>query len=241
MATSDKLNTNFKITILIAMAIVSSCFLDSCKLVSAFVLMHRKNPKESKIVTGEKEIHFIPIVHYGQKVFYARLKDKVVNYKKEGFTVYYEQTINRFEKLNVSREQYDTIKRKYRKMTGGQGHSRQDYQGGLGSVFKRMCVQPLYDSLGIAATDVNADVTSIQMENEYERLYGKISLDSFDFKTPLDSPYACSKQKNSLKPVILDFRNRNLADMLERAPQHKIVVLYGKNHIKPVKKMIRKH
>lgn len=212
----------------------------SCKVIRDQVAMRRKIPKEKTISLDGKEVCFIPIIHFGQKEFYRKLKEKVLAYKGLGYTVYYEQTIMRYDQLNISHAAYDTVRRKFRKMTGGRSHTRSDYQQELGTIFKRQQVQPEYDSLGVTASDVNADVTILQMANEYDRLYGAIVLDECDFNTPLADYYSCTCLHNSLLPIIRDFRSRHLAAMLNTALEHKILVLYGGNHIRPVMRILRR-
>ncbi len=203
--------------------------------------MRRKIPKEKTLAFDGKEVRFIPLIHFGQKEFYKRLKEKVVAYKGQGYTVYYEQTRMRFDQLAIFQAAYDTVRRKFRKMTGGQSHTRNDYQQELGNIFKRQQVQPEYDSLGVTLNDVNADVTILQMIKEYERLYGVIILDECDLTTPLMAYYCCTSLHNSLLPIIRDFRSRSLAVTLSNAPERKILVLYGGNHIRPVKRMLRRN
>ncbi len=213
----------------------------SCKIAQGITMMNKKTPDESTIHTGDKTITFIPIMHFGRKEFYATLKQKIAAYKQQGYTVYYEQIRARYNTLAVSQERYDTLRRMYRKMSGGQGHSRGDYQESLGEVFKNKMVQPLYDSLGVTATDVNADIDLVMLIAEYERLHGPIQLDSCDLHTPLGKTYTCNGLPRSrMRPVIEDYRNQQLAATLLAAPPRKILVLYGAAHIKPVKKLIKR-
>ncbi|PSK88797.1 hypothetical protein [Taibaiella chishuiensis] len=213
----------------------------SCKIAQGVTMMNKKTPDESTVRTGDKTITFIPIMHFGRKEFYARLKQKVIAYKQQGYTVYYEQIRARYGTLQVSQERYDSLRRMYRKMSGGQGHSRGDYKESLGDVFKNKMVQPLYDSLGVTATDVNADVDLVMFITEYERLYGPVPLDSCDLHTPLGAAYTCNGLPRSrMRPVVGDFRNRQLAATLLAAAPRKILVLYGAAHIKPVKKLLKR-
>lgn len=202
--------------------------------------MHKKTPDEESLQLGDKTIRFIPIVHFGRKEFYEKLKQKITAYKQQGYVVYYEQVKTGYAAQGISRESYDTLRLKYRKMKNGQGYSRKDYEKELKGIFKNKTVQPLYDSLGITATDVNADVSLAEFTAEYERRNGKIILDSCDLHTPPGSAYVCKGlPRGNMRPVIEDFRNEQLVKRLRSAAQQKILVIYGAAHIKPVKKMLQ--
>ena len=142
--------------------------------------------------------------------------------------------------MNVDSVTADRLMRKWRKITGGVGATREDYAE-LSDVFKNAIVQPENEELGIDSTDVNADITLLDLVSKYEDYYGKIHLDSCDLITSLDSTYACKKKlKGNLNPVILDYRNVKLAEKLVASEQKKIVVLYGARHIKGMKKLLKK-
>lgn len=210
----------------------------SCKIVKGLTYMHKKNPKVSMLQVQDKSIKFIPMVHFGKKEYYDHSKAIIENLKQEGYVVYYEQIKSRFEKMNTAKDTYDTLLWKYRKMSGG-FHSREEYTNDLGGVFKNMRAQPFYDSLGITATDINADVNIEQLVTQYEKLYGAISIDSCDINTPIGSEYNCGNLKNNMKPLFDDFRNENLATTIKNSKDKKIVVVYGANHIKPIKRLLQ--
>ena len=222
----------------IAFALLSALII-SCNVTRSLSMLYRNNPKIKTLQTERKTIKFIPIVHFGQKKFYENLKDIVLESKKEGYVVYYEQISNRFDKLGLTKEDYNILAKKYIKLKNGALNTRENYKE-LNTVFKNKQVQPTYDLLGITSTDVNADITMVQYVGEYERIYGKIVLDSCDLNTPIGSTYTCKGLTNSTKPITIDFRNENLVKMISNAPNEKILVLYGAAHIGPVKKMLKK-
>ncbi len=224
-----------------AVFVIAMLSLGSCKPIKALRYMNKKHPSIYTLKTPGKTVKMIPIVHIGMKQFYNELHDKVVDYKKQGYVVYYEQVQTKRAILGITVEQYDTMRRKYRKIKGGQGNTRKDYEKLTDmAAFKNKRVQPEYSELGISQTDVNADVKFPELITEYERLYGKVILDSCDIHTPIDSAYSCQRLHNKMKPVQVDYRNRQLAGMIKSSVHNKILVLYGAGHKKGLKKLLRK-
>ena len=159
--------------------------------------------------------------------------------KNNNYTIFYEGIINEADEMNVDSITADRSMRKWRKITRGVGATREDYAE-LNEVFKNAIVQPEDEEMGIDSTDVNADITLIELVSKFEDLYGKIYLDSCDITTSLDSTYNCKeKLKGNLDAVILDYRNVKLVEKIVAAEQENIVILYGARHIKGVKKLLK--
>lgn len=185
-----------------------------------------------------KTVKFIPVAHAGQKAFYDHVKSIVSAHKKEGYVVYYEEIKKDKPITGNAGKPADTTTLKFRKMIGIVP-SRKVYSV-LKIVFPDIVTQPVYDSLGITKTDVNADVTVAQIVRQYEKLYGRIRIDSCDVATSMDAMlYPCQALHNNIQPVIEDFRNANLSAMIRQSPHDKILVIYGAKHIGPVMEMLR--
>ena len=77
---------------------------------------------------------------------------------------------------------------------------------------------------------------------QYTKLYGKIALEQCDYDYPYDAVkgYPCKKLKNNMDPIIIDFRNKHLANEIHNSKNDKIVILYGLFHVKGVIKLLRK-
>lgn len=180
-----------------------------------------------------KSLIFAPIAHASQAEFYTSLRDSIMHWKSENYIIYYEQIRKNTE---LGRSSLDTLYRKMRKINGGVVPTRQFYDSVFKeiAIFRSVTVQPEYHLLGIDSTDVNADISLLDYINEYERLYGKIVLEDFDFSTPMDSTYKFSRPKNKIQPVMLDYRNRELIKQLEKSNDNKIAVIYGAAHVKDI-------
>jgi len=215
--------------------------LSGCGFGKALTAMHTKKVKPQYYSFEDKSIIFTPLVHFGQKEFYKNLNDSIVGWKKNGYIIFYEGIIHNASEMGVDSITADNTNRKWRKIVGGEQMTREGYEE-LNEVFKNKMVQPENEDLGIDSTDLNADITMIDLVSHFEEYYEEVNLDSCDFATPLDSNYTCNKKlKGKLKPIILDYRNEQLVEKVIASPSDKIVVLYGAMHIKGMKKSLKQY
>ncbi len=205
----------------------------------ALAAMKMTEPDIKTVQLKNKTVKFIPMVHAGQKQFYDHVKTIIQEHKKQGYIIFYEQIKGKKPAATTASNQAtDTLRLKFRKMIGTEP-SRKTYSI-LKNFFPDITVQPLYDSLGVTKTDVNADVTTSEMVQLYEKLYGPIQLDPCDYKAPPgEGLYQCTPLTHNIDPVIKDFRNHELAKMIKASPKSKILVVYGAAHIAPVMELIR--
>ena len=128
--------------------------------------------------------------------------------------------------------------RKWRKINGGVTMNREDIEQ-LKIVFKDGIVQPKWKDLGITESDFNADISLKDLITEYEDRYDEVELDNCDMETSFKNEYNCSKStKNDLSPIILDFRNQNIVNLIKNSNDKKIVVIYGARHKKGIIKLM---
>jgi len=110
----------------------------------------------------------------------------------------------------------------------------------LSEVFKNGIVQPENEDIGIDSTDINADITLLDLVHRFEEYYGEVKLDSCDYAIHLDSTYTCGKKlKGNLMPIIVDYRNKQLVEKVIVTELNCIVVLFGLVHIKGMKKLLK--
>jgi hypothetical protein len=162
--------------------------------------------------------------------------------KKNGYTIFYEQIGSGQIYLGLDSIAYDRLRRNFRRIDGGNAGTAEDYEAEAQKVFKKGIGQPGYADLGIDSTDINADITLLEMVNKIEELYGETKLDSCDFATHLDSTYNCSKglKLKKLDPIYVDYRNSVVVKKIINSELDKIVVLFGVAHIKGMKKLLKK-
>lgn len=213
--------------------------LSSCKIIKGVSYLKRKTVKTEQEQIGERDFIFVPISHFGQKLFYKSLKDSIIRWKKADYRIYYEQIETEAAKMNVDALTAINLKKKWRRINGGFGMTRSDYEA-LQKVFKNGITQPEWEDLGITKSDLNADCTIKDIIQGYESRYGKVELSACDTETSLDYDYTCHDALNhDLNPLLIDYRNKNLVDMIHARTDKKIVVVYGALHIKPVIKLLK--
>ncbi len=224
--------------LVIALSIVM--LLASCSLFKALRAIKNKDVKPHYYMFHDKSIIFTPLTHFGQNEYYNSLKDSLIHWKENGYTIFYEQIISDPKAMNLDSISVDGLRRKWRKIVGGEQMTREGYSE-FSEVFKNGVAQPEYVDLGIDSADFNADITLADLVNKFEEYYGEVKIDSCDYATHLDSTYTCSKKlKGKLIPVIIDYRNEELVKKIVNSDLKEIVVLYGGLHLKGMKKLLDK-
>ena len=228
-------NIILKLALLCCIVLVSGC-----KLTKGVNSMLTKKVKPKYFTYEDKTIIFTPLVHFGQKEFYDNLSTALVDWKKDGYTIFYEQIGSGQSYLGVDSISYDKLQREFRRINGGNA-TAEDYAEDLQDVFKKGVPQPAYTDLGIDSTDLNVDVSLVDLINKFKELYGEIKLDSCDYTTRLDSSYNCYKglKMKKLEPVYVDYRNTVVVEKIIQSDFNKILVLYGAAHIKGMKKLLK--
>ena len=218
----------------------ASVFLSSCTLFQSFRYLKKESVKVINREIRGQEFIFVPVAHFGQKIFYEKLKDSISYWKNADYRIYYEQIETDPSIMKVDTLTAKTLKKKLRRINGGFGMTREDYQV-FQKIFKNGISQPEWKDLGITASDLNADCNLKDYINQYESLYGLVDLSECDLEVPISQKYTCHPGlKNDLKPIMLDFRNRNVVDIVKTNKDKKIVLIYGALHIKPIIKLLKK-
>ncbi|HZI54143.1 MAG TPA: hypothetical protein VFD56_10585 [Chitinophagaceae bacterium] len=212
---------------------------ESCTPVKAISAMYSVNAKTVGFRNDEKTVQFIPMHHIGKAEFYENVRVLVKAFKEKGYIVYYESSkADNFEDSSLQ----DLYERKFRKMMGfyldSTGYSRYFEK----SPFKNMVDQPQYSSLGVTGQDTRVDVPKNKLVDVYEEKFGRISLDTIDYKTPFNAPYPAKSRlpKDRAQSIIIDHRNQNLATYIHYSPDLHIVVLYGAIHVNGTFSELRK-
>jgi hypothetical protein len=218
--------------------LLSTIFLSlliSCKTVGTLIEIQKKKATVNSYSLGDKEIKFIPMHHLGKEDFYVDVMQKVLKLKSEGYIVFYE-----FVKPNANADSAtnDLNRRKMRRIRGFEGTYKEVFSK-IG-LFNKCIQQPSYEILGTDDNDVRADVTWEQFITEWEKVNGAVLLDSVDINTPFNGTYKMRKNYTRAQSdkVILDYRNKYLANMIKEKTNKKILVIYGKGHRKGLFKLL---
>ncbi|MEL1245809.1 hypothetical protein AAEO56_16165 [Flavobacterium sp. DGU11] len=223
-----------KILFLTAIAgmLCTSCMSFALNMIGAY----DRESSVSYYSNADKTVAYIPMKHIGPKEFYANVKSKVDSLQREGYIVFME-SVRVTDSLTP--QQKDTLKWKIRKLTGvtlSQSGYIDTINGRLmGRKFKNrkgLINQPRYYIMGVdTLTGRVVDVPMNKLIKAYEKEYGTIILNDCDYVLALDKKYECgklsSKQANAM---ILDYRNKHLAEAIAAEPAKKIAVMYGALH-----------
>ena len=219
--------------ILIIFIVVST--FSSCRIFNSLVELNRRKANVYSFKLEDKDIKFIPMHHLGKKEFYDNVKNKIERYKKEGYVVYYELISTDFTKDSLLK---DRIHRKVRKIKGFSG----SYEENAPDFAKKYISQPDYINLGIDSLDIRADVNYQELINQWEKQNGEIILDSIDLNTPFNKKFSkrIEYTKKQYNAVIIHYRNKHLIDLIKESSDNKILILYGKGHLKDFKKQLKR-
>jgi hypothetical protein len=179
----------------------------------------------------EKNVQFFPMHHIGKQKFYEHVGELVKYFKSQGYVVYYESV-----KLDSGLDslERDRVNRKFRRMMGihvdSTGYTELFQETGL---FSDLVDQPPYSVFGVDEKDVRVDLSKKELVDAYEARFGTVELDARDSSIALgdDYPLRLRLSQDHLMNIILDHRNRYLANYVQASPDKKIVVIYGALHL----------
>lgn len=209
--------------------------LNSCKLIKSLTELNKTTPKLHELKAWDKEILFLPMHHMGKPEFYDNVKEIIKNKKEDGFRVYYELVSTDFTDDDSLRNE---IRRKARKIKGFSGTYKDNASG---SYFSKYIQQPSYPDLGVDSTDIWADVNYLQLITYWENVNSKIILDSTDMNTPFNEKLdrGAFYTKDEFNNVFIDYRNKHLINIIKNNSDKKILILYGKGHLKNFRKQLK--
>ena len=173
--------------------------------------------------------------HLGKQQFYDDVTTKLKAFKAQGYVIFFESISSNFTNDSLLK---DTIRRKARKIKGFGGTYKDEANG---SIMKKYVQQPSNINLGMDEKDLRADVDYLQLITKWEEVNGKIILDSMDLNTPFDKKYKKDVfyTKSQYNKIIIDYRNNNLVDLIQKSPEKKIVIVYGEGHRKNLRKKLK--
>lgn len=195
--------------------------------------------KNATVVTfgnNDKVVAFVPMKHIAPKEFYNGVKRIVDSLKAEGYIAYMESV-----KLtdSLSQEEKHLLDLKLRKMTGvkisKKGYLDTINNTLMGRRFKnkmKLINQPPYRMLGCdTIKDKIVDVPVNRIVQAYEEKYGALILNDCDYVLKLDKKYDCGREpSHQVDNIILNYRDKHLANAIVQDTNKKIIVIYGALH-----------
>lgn len=206
-----------------------------------------------------REVVIIPLVHIGSEGYFEEIRHKLDELKAAGFVVFYEgvmllpparvgeframrETHNSYDAMREVRDEHDftngdlvAMEIVYRKFRRVAGFHFTNYTNPRNDSLPRRYrngdyVDQTAERLGlIGDRDIWVDLTLPEMIEGYEKHKGVIELDAYDLSTPLMSRY---KGKGGGWYMVYDMRNEVVMNAVRESPHDKIVLLYGKAHMK---------
>ena len=205
--------------------------------------LNSKTPKLEKIDVPEKEVYFLGVAHIAKEEFYENMKVIIEELQEKDF-IFYLESVSELDKKNISIDTFSI--KKIRKLTDldislKYSESQNPYLQKLRKKYD-LIDQPKYDFFALKNYK-RVDYSYAELINFYEAKFGKIELDSCDVNTEIRSIYKCksgntTERKNFTDEIILDVRNRLIADSITKSNDKKIVVIYGKAHLKGIKQYL---
>lgn len=218
--------------------ILSCAILFSCTT-AKIIKWEQQNKAHYRVWSnGSKDVAFIPMIHVGSPELYSDVKRVVDSFQNRGYIVYYEGVRTSGISDPILNDLY---LRKLRKMVGfhldSNGYLKILYQqySNADKFLSDKINQPKASGLGIDKNDKNTDVSKKELVDAYEQNYGEIHLTKRDLRLPLKSgknlPEPLRLPRDSVRYIILNYRNQYLAKSIMNSLDEKIVVLYGLGHL----------
>lgn len=186
--------------------------------------------------TEEREVILIPMMHTGRPAYYQKVKNYLDTLRHKGYIVYYEGigTVNSQMLPDSLRPKYDTIQRKFRRVTGMHltGYDRKD---NLSLPFKTKGNQVTETPKvkGITKEDIHADLFIAELIKRYEAAKGEIVLTEYDFQTGLLEKYKLSRQEKEQYSsffMLQELRNEYVIELFRTYRHPKVAIVYGAGH-----------
>lgn len=187
-----------------------------------------------------KKVGFLGMSHIGTQEFYADVATKIDSLQDLGYIVFYERI---GDHINSDTLNTKVNNLKLRKLMGFFPNKYLDTTSntfiGKYKIKKniKLINQPNYSTLLVnMETAENGEVGLSQLLKDLESNYGKIKLDSCDYKFNLtDMNYKCKrakrKQRRAFKKYYaLEYRDSILANKIIKSKHQNILVVFGKRH-----------
>jgi len=187
---------------------------------------HNKYFMPTKMVSDEKEIVIMGMLHLAEQSFYDKVAVKIDSLRELGYTVHYEGL-----KLSVSEdtEVNDRYERKFRKLTNDALYASDS--GKNKKKHKKFVYQmDVYHGVDYK-NDVWNDASTKSLVDEYEKQFGEVTLETCDWETSLDDKYKCGKtSRNIVHHLLYGLREGLMVEKLLEEKNNKIVYVVGNKH-----------
>lgn len=194
-----------------------------------------------KIPHKDQDILFLPMHHLGTRPFYQDVQNKVDSLAQQGYFFY-------LEMISAKADGTDDLM-KLRKIFG-MGLPTNGYQKALElittkikSLRGKLILQPPYADWNLNdQNSQNVDATLAGVIKRYEAENGEIILENCDLKVPdITQNTRCrynKKLKQAYNTLLLEYRNKIIAEKVLSEKRQKLVLIYGEGHYPGIKKLL---
>jgi hypothetical protein len=181
---------------------------------------------------NKKSVHFIDMIHLGQQEFYDNVAQEVKKYKEDGYVLFYEW---------IDYETADTLTLRKTKKIVGMIPSKKGYSLMIDKIeIEGVVFQENEQFINqVNSLDFNVDITPQELIQEYEKKHGEILLSDEDLQVPLYGDFNFKNDKNVMD-IILNHRNKVVAEHIQKSKYDKIIVMYGADHQKGILQELQK-
>jgi len=236
-----------KILVIIVITLMTSCKGSLVGLALKKAGATDKVATVNKISHSEKDIVFLDMVHIGQKEFYEDVRFKVDSLTDLGYHIFYEGTV--LKRSDRIIEKNDTlVYLKFRKILGLDPLIEYTKIKPFSNFVEEydLVSQPDYTDLGLNEKNAQSvEISAKEQINLFESVRGEIILDECDKNTKLGDPkYNCEKLPKEersyfIEEIVINKRNQNIYNSIEASEYDRILILYGKKHLKGLKEMYK--
>ncbi len=230
----------------------TTCLLSSCRFLTVLEMKAAEDAIYNEWKNKEnKTVIFIPMIHMGKREFYESAGKTIRFFKEQGYQVFYEEVSSEVPDTALTASmiadymEYPAFPLMSRKELAAHVAAlklrrivflpeRTLYKEGViyDPFFKTTMPQPLYEDMGVTPDDIRVDVSLYDIVHAFEKTYGNIILKDEDFATDLRKWLAPVKKDARLDSLIVTMRDANLANWIQASDTSKIIVVYGRAHMK---------
>lgn len=240
--------------LLILLILLSSCKSHLANYYFKSIGIYDNKIKLEKLTYNDSEIILFGMHHIGKEEFYNDVKNKVDSLIKQDYFFYVEGINSQFTgKTNLTVEDslvLIDLAYKFRKINGKPLISKKlntDYltyfkENGI-KIKENLVKQPSYFDLGLTEMKLkNTDLPLEKILENYEKKYGKVVLESCDYKTKFYEESTCKikPDKKIYDEMMMQDRNNSVISHILKEKKTKIAIIYGKAHFIGIKDSLQK-
>jgi hypothetical protein len=185
-------------------------------------------------------VMLIPMAHLEKAEYFEEIKYHLDCLKEDGHVVFYEGIVMPAPGGSSAN---DILLRKFRRVMGFflTGYKNSANRSIPRSIRDNKYTEQTRENLDLVTErDMHVDMTLSQLMAAYERDRGEITLTDYDLNTGLMDEYnPTDRPDHDIHYMIRTLRDRHIAGEVTASNYRKIVLLYGKLHIRAIARLLK--